>query len=46
MIPAQAVALTAVAKAAGRRMHAYVMLSLCTGKRTEEARAPLGSASC
>jgi hypothetical protein len=27
------------AKAAGPRTHAYVMLSLCTGVRTEEARA-------
>jgi integrase len=35
----QATALTAAAKAAGPRTHAYVMLSLCTGVRTEEARA-------
>jgi integrase len=39
MTLAQATALTAAAKAAGPRMHAYVMLSLCTGVRTEEARA-------
>ena len=39
MTLAQATALTAAAKAAGPRTHAYVMLSLCTGVRTEEARA-------
>jgi hypothetical protein len=39
MTLAQATALTAAAKAAGPRIHAYVMLSLCTGVRTEEARA-------
>jgi integrase len=39
MTLAQASALTAAAQAAGPRMHAYVMLSLCTGVRTEEARA-------
>jgi integrase len=39
MTLAQAIALTAAAKAAGPRIHAYVMLSLCTGIRTEEARA-------
>jgi integrase len=39
MTLAQANALTAAAKAAGPRTHAYVMLSLCTGVRTEEARA-------
>lgn len=38
MTLAQATALTA-ARAAGPRIHAYVMLSLCTGVRTEEARA-------
>ena len=36
---AQATALTAAARAAGPRTHAYIMLSLCTGVRTEEARA-------
>jgi integrase len=36
---AQATAVTAAAKAAGPRTYAYVMLSLCTGMRTEEARA-------
>jgi integrase len=41
MTLAQASALTAAAKAAGPRIHAYVMLSLCTGVRTEEARALL-----
>jgi integrase len=35
----QATAVTAAASAAGPRTHAYVMLSLCTGIRTEEARA-------
>jgi integrase len=35
----QATALTAAARAAGPRTHAYVMLSLCTEVRTEEARA-------
>jgi integrase len=35
----QASAVTAAAKAAGPRTYAYVMLSLCTGVRTEEARA-------
>ncbi|MGO8959072.1 MAG: tyrosine-type recombinase/integrase [Streptosporangiaceae bacterium] len=39
MTLAEATALTAAAEAAGRRTHAYVMLSLCTGVRTEEARA-------
>ena len=39
MTLAQATALTAAARAAGPRTHAYVMLSLCTGVRTEEARA-------
>ena len=39
MTLAQATALTAAAKAAGPRTYAYVMLSLCTGVRTEEARA-------
>ena len=39
MTLAQATAVTAAAKAAGPRTHAYVMLSLCTGMRTEEARA-------
>jgi integrase len=39
MTLAQATALTTAAKAAGPRTHAYVMLSLCTGVRTEEARA-------
>ena len=39
MTLAQANALTAAAKAAGPRTCAYIMLSLCTGVRTEEARA-------
>jgi integrase len=39
MTLAQASALTAAAKAAGPRTCAYIMLSLCTGVRTEEARA-------
>jgi integrase len=39
MTLAQASAVTAAAKAAGPRIYAYVMLSLCTGVRTEEARA-------
>ncbi len=39
MTLAQATALTAAARAAGPRTCAYVMLSLCTGVRTEEARA-------
>jgi integrase len=39
MTLAQAAALTAAACAAGPRTHAYVMLSLSTGLRTEEARA-------
>jgi len=39
MTLAQASAMTAAAKAAGPRTYAYVMLSLCTGVRTEEARA-------
>jgi integrase len=39
MTLAQATALTTAAKAAGPRTYAYVMLSLCTGVRTEEARA-------
>jgi integrase len=39
MTLAQASALAAAARAAGPRTHAYVMLSLCTGVRTEEARA-------
>ena len=39
MTLAQATAVTAAAKAAGPRIYAYVMLSLCTGVRTEEARA-------
>jgi integrase len=39
MTLAQATELTAAAQAAGPRTHAYVMLSLCTGVRTEEARA-------
>src|SRR5258708_12270016 len=39
MTLAQATALTAAARAAGPRIHAYVMLSVCTGVRTEEARA-------
>ncbi|MGO8960875.1 MAG: tyrosine recombinase XerC [Streptosporangiaceae bacterium] len=38
MTLAQATVLTA-ARAAGPRIYAYVMLSLCTGVRTEEARA-------
>ena len=39
MTLAQATALTTAAKAAGPRTYAYIMLSLCTGVRTEEARA-------
>jgi integrase len=39
MTLAQATAVTAAAKAAGPRIYAYVVLSLCTGIRTEEARA-------
>jgi integrase len=39
MTLAQASAVTAAAEAAGPRTCAYVMLSLCTGVRTEEARA-------
>jgi integrase len=39
MTLAEATALTAAAEVAVRRTHAYVMLSLCTGVRTEEARA-------
>jgi len=39
MTLAVATALTAAAEAAGPRTCAYVMLSLCTGVRTEEARA-------
>jgi integrase len=39
MTLAQATAQSAAAKAARPRMHAFVMLSLCTGVRTEEARA-------
>src|SRR5260370_12830562 len=39
MTLAPATVLTAAARAAGPRIHAYVMLSLCTGVRTEEARA-------
>jgi integrase len=39
MTLAQATALTAAAMAAGPRMYAYIMLSLCAGVRTEEARA-------
>jgi hypothetical protein len=39
MTLAQATAVTAAAQAAGPRTHAYVMLSLCTGVRTEEAPA-------
>jgi integrase len=39
MTLAQATAVTAAARAAGPRIHAYIMLSLCTGVRTEEARA-------
>ena len=39
MTLAEATALTAAASAAGPRTYAYVMLSLCTGVRTEEARA-------
>ena len=39
MTLAQATALTAAARAAGPRTYAYVMVSLCTGVRTEEARA-------
>jgi integrase len=39
MTLAQSTALTAAANAAGPRTHAYVMLSLSTGVRTEEARA-------
>jgi len=35
----QATAVTAAAAAAGPRTRAYVMLLLCTGVRTEEARA-------
>jgi integrase len=35
----QATAVTAAAAAAGPRTRAYVLLSLCTGVRTEEARA-------
>ena len=38
MTPVQAIALTA-AKAAGPRIHAYIMLSLRTGVRKEDARA-------
>ena len=40
MTLAQATAVTAAARAAGPRTRADVMLSLCTGMRTEEARAP------
>jgi hypothetical protein len=40
MTLAQATAVTAAAQAAGPLTHVYVMLSLCTGVRTEEARAP------
>jgi len=39
MTLAQASALTGAARAAGPRTYAYVMLSLCTEVRTEEARA-------
>jgi integrase len=39
MTLAPATAVTVAAEAAGPRIHAYVMLSLCTGVRTEEARA-------
>jgi integrase len=39
MTLAQANALSVAAKAAPPRIYAYVMLSLCTGVRTEEARA-------
>jgi integrase len=39
MTLAQATAVSAAAQEAGPRIHAYVMLSLCTGVRTEEARA-------
>jgi integrase len=39
MTLAQATALTAAATAAGPRTYAYIMLSLCTGVRTEEAQA-------
>jgi integrase len=39
MTLAQVTALIAAAHAAGPRIYAYVMLSLCTGVRTEEARA-------
>jgi integrase len=39
MTLAQATAVTAAARTAGPRTRAYVLLSLCTGVRTEEARA-------
>jgi len=39
MTLAQATALTTAARTAGPRTYAYIMLSLCTGVRTEEARA-------
>jgi integrase len=39
MTLAQASAVTDAAKAAGPRTYAYIMVSLCTGVRTEEARA-------
>ncbi len=39
MTLAQATALIAAARAAGPRMYAYIMLSLCIGIRAEEARA-------
>ena len=39
MTLAQANALVTAARVAGPRINAYVMLSLCTGVRTEEARA-------
>ncbi len=39
MTMAQATAVAAAARAAGPRTHAYILLSLCTGVRTEEARA-------
>jgi integrase len=39
MTLAQETAVTAASKAAGPRTHAYVMLSLSTGVRTEEAWA-------
>ena len=39
----QATAVTAAAKATGPRTYEWVILSLCTGVRTEEARAAVGA---